>query len=208
MKATAWIALAALAMAGGASAATRTVAAQDTSRLDVSGRFTVEVAEGPQGSVVLDGADADIDKIGVRADAGGVRVWQKCSMFCSDRKLRVTVRIVAPDLRAIEAARGVSVHAVDIAAETISLAVSTGAGVEITGRCTTLNASASTGGGLDAEHFICANVTADASMGGAAKVHATQSIHAEARMGGAVSVSGAPPRRNISSSMGGAVETD
>lgn len=208
MKAIILAGAAALVLAGNAAAETKAIAVTDIASLKVSGRFETDVVQGPRTSAVLEGPADDIARLGIRFERGALRVWEKCTVFCGNRDLDVTLKVTAPMLRAIDAEKGATVRARAITVGAMTLDVAMGANLEIDGRCTTLTADAAMGGGLDAGAFVCGDVEVDAAMGGSATVHATQSLKAEASMGGAISAAGSPARRDVSTMMGGDVSVD
>jgi Putative auto-transporter adhesin, head GIN domain len=173
------------------------------SAVDLSGRFRAEIVRGDQAGATLVGSSVDLDRLGVRMTNGTLKVWEKCTVFCGKRDLDVVVRIVSPQISAIEASKGVEVTATNVGADDISVDVAMGGTLRISGTCNTLSADVAMGGALSASDLSCRRVVVDAAMGGAASVRASESAVSEARMGGAVTIHGNPPQLDASGAMGG-----
>ena len=122
--------------------------------------------------------------------------------------IEAVVRITAPIVQAISVSKGAQAVATDLNTHTLTLNVSMGGTLTASGRCDDLVARSQMGGVLDGKSLVCRDVIANASMGGAAQVHATQSIVANAAMGGTIDVTGAPARRDATAFMGGMIGQD
>lgn len=195
-----------LLAAGSAMAETRRVNnVTAINAVDVSGRFRAEIVRGDTPGATLEGTSGDLDKIGIRISNGELRLWERCSMFCGRRDLDVVVRVVTPRLSSIDVSKGAEVTAADLNADSLSLDVSMGGTLKASGSCSNLSADVSMGGSLSAANLACRAVAADASMGGAATVRASETAAADASMGGSVAVHGNPPKFEGSGSMGGSV---
>jgi hypothetical protein len=197
-----------LGCSGAAAADTRVIAVQNLLELDASGPFRIEISAGPISSAVLEGPTAELNRLESRVTDRGLQVRAKGVAFRSGNgDIDVVLRITTPILQAITVSKGAEGAATGLNTSALKLDVSMGALLKVAGQCNGLEADARMGGALDAEGLICRDVSAHASMGGSVQVHATQSIKAGASMGGSIEVTGNPPRRDISSSMGGAVDT-
>jgi hypothetical protein len=190
-----------LGCSGAAAADTRVIAVEELLEVDVSGPFRIEISTGPKTSAVLEGPTAELNRLESRVTGRRLQVRAKTVAFRSGSgDIDVVLRITAPILQSIDVSKGAEGTATGINTTALKLDVSMGAALTVAGKCNSLDANARMGGALDAESLICRDVSAHASMGGSVQVHATQSINIE--------VSGNPPQRNISASMGGAVDAD
>ncbi len=209
MKTLALTALAILACAGAAAAETRPIPVRELLSLDVSGPFRVEIITGPQTSAVLEGPAAALKRVESRVNGTKLQVRERGGTFSSrDDDIDVVLRVTAPILQSIVVSKGAEATATDLNTSTLTLNVSMGGALTATGRCNTLDARARMGGALDAEGLVCRTVTANASMGGAAHVHATESVQANASMGGTIDIAGKPAHHDASAFMGGIVDQD
>lgn len=223
MKRMAIPALLVLACATGAAAEPRQVAG--FSAVSVHDRVRVEIVTGQRYSVDVSGADAA--RIRTRLDGDTLQIRDaNRPWFGEAPDLDVRIRISAPALERVSAARGADVNAaiegdctaISLAAsmggqarivlprcETVSASASMGGDLRIEGACRAFSGSASMGGIVRAGALRCETVSASASMGGEVNAHADEAYNASASMGGAINVDGDPSRREASSSFGGSI---
>ena len=200
--------LAAMLVTGSAAAEVRRVSnVTAISEIDVSGRFKVEIVRGDEAGATLEGAPAALERLGVRYGDGHLKVWEKCTVFCGRDDVDAVLRIVSPRIDVIEVAKGSEVTAAGAFGPSLSLDVSTGGSLAISGQCEGLEADVAMGGVLSAENLSCRTAAVDASMGGAAQVRASELATAEASMGGVIAVHG-KPHLDTHTSMGGAVSIE
>lgn len=188
-----------------AFAETRTLTPPAFEAIEASGPYEVEYVPGEAYSVTLSGTPRNLDRTQVRVRDGVLQIKQRCRWICNSRGTLATIRITAPAVDTFDAALGVDVRARGVEANEISLDVSMGATMHISGACGTLQADVSMGGALRAQELRCRIADVDVSMGGDANVHATDSVNADASMGGSLSVAGTPDARRTSRSMGGSI---
>lgn len=201
-------ALSALLTVGPAHADARRVSNVNTiSDVEISGRFKVEIARGDEAGATLEGATGELERLGVRYSNGRLRVWEKCTVFCSRRDVNVVVRVVSPRIDAIEVSKGAEVTVAGAYGPTLTLDVAMGGSLAISGSCDGLEAAVAMGGSLAADNLACRAANVDAAMGGAASVRASETVTAEASMGGAIAVHG-KPRVSSSTAMGGTVSME
>ncbi len=201
--------LAVLATAGVATADTRPISVQELLSVEASGPFRVEITTGPQTSAVLEGSAADLARIESRVTGNRLQVRPRGMTFSGNRgDIDVVLRVTAPILQAITISKGAEATATGIDTTLLRLDVSMGAALTVGGKCNRLEARARMGGSLDAGQLVCRDVTANASMGGAAHIHATQSVQANASMGGVIEIDGNPSYHDASAMMGGVVDQD
>ena len=200
--------LVAMLVTGPAAAEVRRVGNVTTiSEIDLSGRFKVEIVQGAQAGAILEGAPDALERLGVRYSEGRLKIWEKCTMFCGRHEVDAVIRIVSPRLDVIEVAKGAEVTAAGVYGPSLSLDVSMGGSLAISGQCEGLEADVAMGGVLSAENLSCRAVEVDASMGGAAGVRASELVDAVASMGGAIAIHG-KPRLDSHASMGGVVSME
>jgi hypothetical protein len=203
------LALAAPGLALPSLAETRTYDAPETlSAVSVRGPYAVEITRGDSVSVVAEGREAALSHMRVEASGQSLSISQRCFVVCTSNGRRATVRVMAPSLEALSVAMGAEATARDVAAQRISISASMGGVVEVAGPCDALEVSASMGGVVHADALMCRDVAASASMGGVVGVAASEALTASSSMGGEIVVEGGPTRREIRTSMGGAVSFD
>ncbi len=213
-----------LALALAAPAAAEPRALSDFSAVSINDRVTVQIVTGPTYSVEVTGSDAA--RIRTQVEGRTLRIRDANRPWLGETPdLDARIRITAPAIERIVAARGAEVDAtltacsnLDVSAamgaaarivasecQAIDAAASMGGELRLDGACQTLTASASMGGLIKAEAMRCLSVDASASMGGDVQAYASRSFDASAAMGGAINVEGDAPRRQASSSLGGSV---
>jgi len=218
-------ALLALALIAPAPVGAETRQVSGFNAVSVADRIEVEVATGERFSVEVTGRDAG--RISTRLDGRTLRIRdQNRPWFGETPELDAHVRITAPALSGVSAARGADLRAaigegcrgLDVAVsmggealvtivrcERISASASMGGDMRIEGACDTLSASASMGGVIRADELRCTSVTASASMGGDIEAYASNSSDANASMGGAIAIVGNPGSSSHSTALGGSV---
>lgn len=214
--------LLALALATPAAAETRAVSG--FSAISINDRVEVQIVIGPAYSVEVTGRDAGRIRTQVEGRTLRIRDANR-PWFGETPDLDARIRITAPSIATIAAARGADVEAaintcadLDVSAamgasarvnaancQNIDASASMGGDLRIEGACQTLSASASMGGLIDAGAMRCATVDASASMGGDVQVYASRSFDASAAMGGAINVEGEATSRHASTSLGGSI---
>jgi len=174
-------------------------------RIDAAGGFRVILVQGETHSVRLEGDGRDFDEVEVSVRRGELELDQDMRLFRNNRSVDVTVYVTAPRFTHMEFGRGVGAEVRDFEAGALDLEVSTGAVVRMTGSCSELELSMSTGGVLYAEEFVCTDVRARASTGSSGDIHATGYADVRASMGADYDVHGNPQSRELRSSMGASV---
>tara|TARA_R110000868_G_scaffold2321_10_gene17340 strand:- start:3191 stop:3829 length:639 start_codon:yes stop_codon:yes gene_type:complete len=187
--------------------------AQDSEQRDLTGFDAVNagggyhliVTVGEDWSVRLEGDAEDFADLESSVIEGELRLRQHQRMFHRSRHLDVTVHVTLPAISELDFNRGIDAEASGIAADTLSVEVSTGASATLTGTCGTGEFDLSTGSALNARELICGTAEVEVSTGASARIHADVSVRARASTGGAVTVHGSPSNRDARSSMGGSV---
>tara|TARA_R110002096_G_scaffold123743_3_gene267612 strand:+ start:1145 stop:1786 length:642 start_codon:yes stop_codon:yes gene_type:complete len=201
---------------GAAALSTGLASAQDVRELELTGfdsiraggGYQLVVTVGDSWSVSLDGDADDFGEIEARVDDGQLVLSQHQRMFRGRRGLDVTVRVSLPEIEAMDFHRGIEGEVTGIAADALSVDVNTGAEVELSGTCGTLDVDLSTGASLQARRLECRDVDVDASTGAEGRVFASERAEVHASMGASVRVFGSPSDREAQSSMGGEVRFD
>lgn len=189
--------------------------------IKVFGRFEVVLVKGMEESVALESEKGRLDNVLTETEDNKLKIRMKVNYF-QDAEVKVVVTYKA--LNEISAGAGARVDAgtiegngiviksnsgSDIKAEVIAERLETestqGAGITLSGKVNTLDASVSTGGQLQAFPLIANDVKVKVSMGGYAKVTAKQRIDASVNMGGNITYKGMPAEVKRSSSMGGSI---
>lgn len=214
-------ALALAAFVGPAQAETRSVSG--FAAVAAADRLSVEVVVGDAYSVEVSGADAD--RVRTRVEGRTLRIEDsRRPWFGNLPRLDARVRVTAPALSAVSAARGAelsaqlaggcadfsasaamgaSANVAGVACDRVEVDAAMGGEVQIAGACRDLDVSASMGGFVRAEALACARVDASASMGGDIRAYASEAYDASASMGGAIVMSGEGRSRGSSALMGG-----
>ncbi|HJS80580.1 MAG TPA: DUF2807 domain-containing protein [Vitreimonas sp.] len=217
-------ALIALALAAPAAAENRGLSGFRA--VDAEDRITVTIAVGDSYAVDVTGSDAG--RVRTRVDGRTLYIEDaRRPLFGRSPRLDAHVRITAPAIESVSAARGAQLAANlaggscdDFSAaaamggaanvsgaqcNAVNTAASMGGEVRIAGACRSHDASASMGGYVRADELQCETVDASASMGGEVNAFASQTYDASASMGGAVDIAGGGHSSGSSTAMGGSI---
>jgi hypothetical protein len=226
MKRLFGLALIALAFAAPAAAETRSVSGFRA--VDAEDRLTVAISIGPEYAVEVTGSDAD--RIRTRVEGRTLYIDDAHRpLFGRSPHLDAHVRITAPAVEAVSAARGVELNANLIGGacsefsaaaamggealitgaqcDSVESSAAMGGEVRIAGVCRRHDASAAMGGVVRADELQCETVDASASMGGEVNAFASQSYDASASMGGAIHIEGGGRGSDTSAMMGGSIHS-
>jgi hypothetical protein len=215
--------LALAALATPAMAETRDVTGFDT--VAASGRFRVEVAVGPDFTVLVEGPDAS--RIGTRVEGDTLKIEPlRRAWWGGNPRYNATVRVTAPRLEGVAAARGATVEATaggectdfsaasamggelrvtGIACSSVDAAAAMGATLRLEGACHNLDVAAAMGATVEAAELRCDRVDASAAMGGGVDAYASNTFDAAASMGGSIDISGGGEAGDQSAAMGGSI---
>jgi Putative auto-transporter adhesin, head GIN domain len=220
-------ALLVLALAGPAAADMRSVARFHA--VEAEDRLTVTLAIGDGYAVEVTGSDAN--RIRTRVRNGTLHIEDEHRpWFGRTPRLDAQVRITAPAIDSVSAARGVefsvnlsggpcddfsavaamggSANITGVQCNAVSSTAAMGGDVRIAGTCRSHDVTAAMGAFVRADELACETVDATASMGGEVRAFASQSYEASASMGGDISVTGGARSRETTASMGGSVHAD
>jgi hypothetical protein len=146
------------------------------------------------------------DRLIVEVKGDTLRISRKPSMMDWDGpQYRVTV--TAPAYSELDASSGSSMEGTNLTFNDLSLDVSSGASVELSGTCTTLDLDISSGASFEGEGLRCATAMIDASSGASADAFASQLADGEASSGASVTFHGQPQQMREDSSSGGSVRS-
>ena len=216
------IALAALGAVSTASAEQRNLTGFTS--VNAQDRIRVEVTTGDY-SVQVIGTDAD--RVRTRIENGTLKIYNgRRPWFGSGPRLDATIRVSAPSLDGVSAARGAELTAsvtgscrdFDAAAamggsvavsglrcNSVNASAAMGGDLRVNGECRSLSVSAAMGGDVDADDLECERVDASAAMGGSVTAFASEYYDASAAMGGSIDVAGGAQAHETSAAMGGSV---
>lgn len=191
-------------------------AAEDVQQLDLTGfdsinaggGYQLVVTVGETWSVNIEGDADDFDRLKAEVDGDELSLRQRTRLFQRNRGLDLTVRVTMPAVEALDFHRGIASHVSGIASDSLSVEVSTGAEVRLSGTCGRLDLDLSTGGVLSARDLVCQSVDIDSSTGGEARVFASDRAEASASTGAAIRIFGQPAERQTRASMGGEIRFD
>lgn len=186
-----------------ASAETRRYDFTGFKRIDSSAGVEVIVKQGPF-SIEASESGGDFDQLRIELEGDRLEISRRnLNSFWSRRSYTVTVS--APGFEGFEASSGSSIEARNIEAGDLSLAASSGADLEITGRCGALRVEASSGADIDAASLKCREVSADASSGSDIEAYASERATAEASSGADIDIFGPVQNPTSKKSSGGDV---
>lgn len=173
--------------------------------ISVASGVSVKLLEGPF-SVTVEADSKAIEEITLKVNKGILEINRKSrfSIVTSPRRDYV-VTVQAPPMSSISAASGSEINGAGLRMEDLTLVVSSGASVELTGTCTSLQATASSGAQLTGDKLACRSVRTAASSGSDIIVRASEAAAASASSGASIRIMGSPSRLNMSSSSGGSV---
>jgi hypothetical protein len=194
-----------LALTGAAGAEVRNLSGFTS--VSAADRIRVEVAVGDAFRVEVTGSEAD--KVSTRIDGDRLVIRRtNRPLWGGTPPIDATVRVAMPAVEGLASSRGAELSATGIEASTLSLAASMGGELRAEGACATLEAAASMGGVIRAEGLLCRDADVSASMGGEARIYASNRFDVAASMGGAVNVAGDGEGGDIALSMGGSLDRD
>ena len=214
----------AFAIATPAFAETRALSGFDS--VNASGRYSVEVAVGPEFLVSVEGPDAA--RLRTRVQGNTLKIEPARASWFGNPRYDATVRVTLPALTGVAAARGATMIATaggactefsaaaamgaelsvsDIQCDSVDAAAAMGAQLTLSGACGMLDVSAAMGAQVDAEALRCETLDASAAMGADVDAFATGTYDASASMGGDVSIAGGATG-DRSTGMGGSVSID
>jgi len=173
--------------------------------VSASAGVDVDVRVGPDYEVTAETTAMGFERLELRVDGDELIISRKSRGFTWKRAPKITVDVTLPDLVSLDVSSGAGVDVSGVDATTFDVEVSSGGSAEVSGKCEKINANVSSGGDLEAETLECDSATIDASSGGAASVYASQSLIADASSGASIDVFGSPDKTSIDKSSGGGV---
>jgi len=173
-------------------------------KVSASAGTDVTVAVGSSFNVDVTGPGAN--RVITRVDGDTLVVSRRNrSLFSWGAAQRAEVRVTMPRVEGLSSSSGADLVATNVNADVISLDVSSGADLRVSGRCGTFTADASSGSDLNAEALRCENGSVDASSGADARVFATGRVNVDASSGGGVVLHGNPGIGAVDLSSGGSM---
>jgi len=175
-------------------------------RVDVSAGVETVVNQGPFDvkAEVLKGDGFENLIVEVKGDT--LRIGRKPQMFNSGGP-RYRVTVSAPAYRELDASSGARLEGANLSLQEVSVGVSSGASMSLTGLCTTLDLDVSSGASFDGEGLRCETARVDASSGAHASAYATLLADGDASSGASVNFHGKPAQLRKDSSSGGSVRS-
>ncbi|GAB4530408.1 MAG: hypothetical protein Kow00133_19130 [Amphiplicatus sp.] len=192
--------------AGAAFAESRTYDLSGFDAVSVSAGLDAEITVGGDYSVHAEGTEKGLERLDVIVKGGELVIRRKPRVgFVWGRSESVVVYVTTPALTRLDVSSGADATATGVDSDSFVIDASSGAHVEVSGRCGALVADVSSGASIEADGLQCRRVTADASSGGSMRVHASEAVTADASSGGDIDVYGGPDNINIDESSGGDV---
>jgi hypothetical protein len=164
---------------------TREAAAFDG--IDVGGGMHVRLSIGSPQSVTLEAEQNILDILDVVVSDGTLSIDNRDSYSTSKG---VTLTIVVPELTAVSLSGGADGRVTALNADRLTVDVSGGAQLDVTGEVTSLDVTASGGGKAYLDTLSAQTVTIDASGGAQARIKASERVTGDASGGASVRVTG------------------
>jgi len=177
-------------------------------QLDAGGNFDLRFEPSETASIRFEGDVDDIDDINIDMDGDRLEVRQDGRRFFRigrRRNLDVTVIVTGPGVERFEFSRGVDANVSGLALDSVSIHASTGADLEIDGRCESARIHVSTGANIDGRNLICESIRAHASTGAGMDIAAENELVAHASTGGDIHSVTSPANLRMHTSTGGDV---
>lgn len=174
-------------------------------RVSASTGVDVTVTPGAEDAVEVTADDNVLPLVATTLEADTLRIHLTNSV-----RTRTPVKVVvtARRLTGVVASAGASVTADKLSADSWTADVSSGGSVTARGTADRQTVSVSSGGSYDGGDLACKAVAVEASSGGSATVHATDTLKATASSGGSVRYRGSPKVVTPSASSGGSVSEE
>jgi hypothetical protein len=175
-------------------------------RVDVSAGVETVVKQGAFDVQAEALKGESFDNLIVEVSGKTLRISRKPQMFDMD-STRYRVTVSAPVFEAFEASSGSSLDGAGLSLSNISVDVSSGASVDLSGTCTAIDVDVSSGASFDGEGLQCDIAKVDASSGATVRAFARQSADGNASSGANVTFHGNPSQFREDSSSGGSVRS-
>lgn len=190
-----------------AHAETRTFDLDGFKDVAASAGVNVILKQGPY-AISVSEPDGQFDKLVLEVRGSELRIGRKNNTFgWGSRGPRFTVTVTAPEYRAISASSGSDVDGENLRFADLSVDVSSGADVQLSGSCKALSVDVSSGSDFSGKDLRCETATVDASSGADADVFATASASGDASSGADITFHGKPATFTKDTSSGGSVKS-
>ena len=201
-----------LSTPGLALAESKTLDVKDFAGLDIASGIRAEAIIGSTFSIVAESPDAaELRDLRYTVTNGTFRAWYDWDIFNLFRPSgrNVTLHITLPRLDHADVSAGANLIATAPVGDDLSLDASSGAHATITAATAkTYSVDVSSGANLEASKLDCAEASANVSSGGNATVSARAEVTVDASSGGAVKVLGHPTVKTLDSNSGARVTFD
>lgn len=196
----------AVGAAGLAAAQTESLDLPGFDGVDVSAGQTVIFSQGPTQSISVEMIRGELSDMKIEVEDGDLVVRPK-SRSWGRKGPRAAVTVVAPALSRIEASSGSSFEG-DFTGERVSVDLSSGATVTLSGACEAIDIDSSSGSSLSAKGFECKRATVEASSGSSVSAFASDSVSADGSSGSSIKVYGGAKDVNSDKSSGASVSIE
>jgi hypothetical protein len=181
---------------------TQTLDLEGFDGIEVAGVFDIDVTVGGDYSVVVSGAQDQMERLDATVEDGVLKLDQEEAKFGKrfwrDQGMSVTISL--PSLNSFELAGVADGDVTGIDAETFEIDLAGVGDLVLTGRCGRLDAQVSGVGDLDAKALECRDVDIDVSGVGSATVYASESAEATVGGIGSIEIYGSPSKVDKNSS--------
>jgi hypothetical protein len=188
-----------------AAAEPRSYALTGFTGVSAASGISVTLLEGPY-SVTVETEGKPFDEITLKVNKGILEITRKTRFSIMPRPAGdFMVRVQSPALSSLSASSGSEINGTDLRLGDMTLVASSGASIALTGTCSNLQATASSGAQFTGDQLACRSVRTEASSGSEITVRASEAAAANASSGASIRIMGGPSRLNMSSSSGGSV---
>lgn len=173
-------------------------------RVDVAAGVETVIGQGPFDVKAETPQGESFDNLIVEVLDGTLHISRKPHVLGTNRP-RYRVTVSAPAFESFDASSGASIKGAGLSLQTVSVDISSGASVELSGTCATLNLDVSSGASFRGDQLHCDTATVDASSGASVRAFARQMADGNASSGANVTFLGNPSQFREDSSSGGSV---
>ena len=174
------------------------------SKVDASAGVSVILSQGPY-AVHAQSTRGDLSNLKLEVHGDTLVVGRQQEWLNWGRKPQYTVTVSAPDYQGVGASSGSDVDGKALSLRNLSVHVSSGADVDLTGSCTDLHVDVSSGADFDGSKLQCQTASVGASSGADADAFATQTASGDASSGADITFHGRPASISKDTSSGGSV---
>lgn len=153
------------------------------------GSFDVEIKQGPQSDVVIEG-DENIVKIVECKVEGDALIIKTTENYTTSTKL--VVKVTMPAIDGLDLSGSGSINASDVSGDKLAIDLSGSGDITVNGKVRSLTADISGSGGIEASALEAEDATVDIAGSGSARVFANGALTGEISGSGDIRYKGSP----------------